>query len=171
MSQTPPLKQDLLASLSTDDAIRLIINHFYEKLFSVLYTVTQNIRSLDHNAHILALQATARNITVELEEMYRKEKFFLFPLIQQSEAAVPAQVDCPSLQEVQIHYSNLLHAISTLINILQDLISAKTGEKPLRLLLERAARLKEKVIAIQHQKQTYLFAPYRNRHCQPVIND
>ncbi len=155
-------RENLFSLLSAQDSIRLLTSHFYQDLFYRLYLIIQGIRNLDTDNYTAQLQPLSRKLTIEIEEMFRKERFTLFPLLEQLERENRKLNDCRPLNNIKAHHALLQKIMAELIGFLETTLEEERSSQNLVLLLERANELRNNIDHLQVQKEKYLFNRFVN---------
>lgn len=165
------LKQGIPESFSTKDKIRIIMLYFYPRSFARLDAIIHAVRSLEiHNPLLLTL---TRELTREIEEMHRKEKFTLFPFLLALEEGNKKADCCQPFNDTKAHYTHIHTTLVKLTGAIQDTMNLHGHPKELQLLLQQIGNFQADIAYLHEQKEAHLFNKFKdcNSNCKPLAND
>src|SRR6218665_1186659 len=100
-----------LKPLSVKDFTERLLQHNYPRLFLSLSQIEMILRSLRQGMDISMLQSVLQKMNEEMNEIYRKEKVLLFPLLLDLEATQRTAESCMPFKNVKYHYTCLVSTI------------------------------------------------------------
>jgi uncharacterized protein YihD (DUF1040 family) len=132
-----------------------VLDEVYPALFEDLSQLSAALTLLNTETSNAEFNAVAQRIFSELDAMFRKEKFVLFPYIKKCYAENKKTATCAPFKNIKLHVSSILSLLQTIKLLLAD--SYKENVCP-GLIKD----FESKLISMQKEKEKYIFSPVRS---------
>ncbi|MFT3909646.1 MAG: hypothetical protein QM737_09490 [Ferruginibacter sp.] len=143
------------AVTSLPELIDETLGQFYPSLFVSLNELTTALNLLTKESGDHELLSMVQKIFSELDTMYRKEKFVVFPYIKKCYTENKKMETCAPIKNLKLHVSTILG----LLQIIKQLLPDPNKQSHYEGLVNN---FESKLISLQKEKEKYIFEPVRS---------
>jgi hypothetical protein len=139
-----------------------LLKNYYPQLFLLLNQIDHFLQTIVFDLDVHHLQAVHVKMNGEMEEIYRKEKNMLFPLLLQLDQEHKTSDSCKPFKKVKYHFTYLVSTAQQFKTLLNQFIDDRKKTEELNIIKGILLEFEQAVIRIQACKEKYLFKPFRN---------